>query len=231
MSDNARRASLVARMGATGAGKSTDIRLALDADGGARRLIWDIKGEYLRYGVECRTVRELHRRVLKSWAGSFSLVFRPSFDAARGRLQFDWFCSLAYQLGGVLVVADELHRVMRAGWSPAGWSMLVSMGRARGVRIIASSQRPAEFDKGFWDQATVIRTGRLNGEASARSLAGVLLVPWSEIVSLPDLHWIQRNVARPVIVRGHIAWRSGRPYEVIDSENPLLPGPARPAPQ
>lgn len=226
MTDNKRRASIVAVMGATGSGKSSSIRVALDADQGGRVLLWDVKGEYLRYGVECRTRRELFDRALKAGAGPFALAFRPSFDLDIGRAQFNWFCMLAYKLGNVLVVGDELHRVIRAGWSPAGWSMLISMGRDRGVRVIAASQRPAEFDKGFWDQATVIRGGRLNGEASARTLAGVLMVPWQDIVALPELHWIQRSISRPVIVRGHIAWRAGRPVEVVDREI-NLPSAAR----
>jgi hypothetical protein len=222
MADNALRASIVATMGATGSMKSTAIRLALDADAGERRLIFDFKGEYLKYGVECKTVDALWARLLKSWAGPFSLVLRPSFDVERGREQFNWLCGLAYKLGRVLVVGDELHRVTRPGWAPANWNMLVSMGRDRGVRIIAASQRPTEFAPVFWDQATVIRGGRLNSEASARTLGGVLMVPWREVMALAPGQWIQRSIERPVIVRGHIAWRSDKPVEVVDSEINLV---------
>lgn len=221
MTDNRRDASIVAMMGATGSGKSTAVRLALDARPPARLLVWDLKGEYLHYGDECSSERVLYARVSASWSGSFRCVFRPSFDVNEGRRQFDWFCQLAYALARVHVVADELHRVMLPNWSPAGWNQLVSMGRSRGVSIIAASQRPAGIEKSFWDQATVIRSGRLNGAASSRAIADVLMVPWQEVVALPPLAWIQRSIYEPVIVRGRIEWRSGRPVNVIESKKNL----------
>jgi hypothetical protein len=224
MAAQARPASLVANMGATGSGKSTGNHIALDADEGRRRLIWDFKGEYLRHGVECKTRAELRARVLESWAGEFSLVFRPSFDVKIGRAQLDYFCGVAYELGRVLVVADELHMVMASNVpAPPGWRRLVSLGRDHDVRLIAASQRPVDFDKSFWDQATVIRAGRLNGEASARTLAGFLMVPWQDIVALSPLHWIQRSIYRPAVVRGHIGGTPARPVEVVDSEKSLIP--------
>jgi len=225
LTDNKRRAQIAAVMGATGSGKSSTVRIAL-ADAGERLLIWDPKGEYRSFGVEYTTRQVFFDRLKEARAGPFRLVFRPSFDIEEARKQFDWFCKIAYSAGDVLVIADELHRVMLANWAPAGWGQLVSMGRDRGVSLIAASQRPAGIEKSFWDQATVIRSGRLNGEASARAVAGVLLVPWSEIVALPPLHWIQRSIYRPVIVRGHLVWRSGRPHDVIDGEINLPGAPA-----
>jgi len=224
VTDNARRADIVAVMGATGAGKSASIFAALAADPAPRLMIWDFKGEYLKFGFECVTRKALFDRLAAAGAGPFRLVFRPSFDVEVGRAQFNWFCKVAHAAGDVLVIADELHRVMLPNWSPAGWGLLVCLGRARGVRIIAASQRPAGIEKGFWDQATVIRSGRLNGDASARTVAGVLLVPWAEIVALPPLYWIQRSIYKPVIRRGRIEWRSGWPRDVLLSEK-NLPAP------
>lgn len=225
MTDNAHRADILAVMGATGSGKSSAIRVNLEAKPPSRLLVWDLKGEYLAFGAACPNERSLYQGVARAGAGPFRLVFRPSFDQARGRVQFDLFCRIAHAAGDLTVIADELHRVMLANWSPAGWNLLVCMGRARGVRIVAASQRPAGIEKGFWDQATVIRSGRLNGEASARTVAGVLLVPWQEIVALPALHWIQRSIYRPVIARGRVEWRGGLPSDALIAENPL-PGAA-----
>jgi hypothetical protein len=217
--DNARRADILAVMGATGSGKSSSVFARLHADPPPRLLAWDFKGEYLAFGRECKSERELYRAAVR--AAGFRLVFRPSFDVDAGRVQFDWFCKLAYQLGDVLVVADELHRVMLPNWAPEGWNLLVSMGRSRGARVIAVSQRPALIEKGFWDQATVIRAGRLNGRLSAQALADALLVPWTEVVSLSPLLWLQRSIYEPAIVRGRIEWRRGRPSDVLIEKKPL----------
>jgi hypothetical protein len=217
---NRRDASLVALLGATGSGKSSAIRAAV-ADAEPRLMVWDYKREYRRLGHVCETRQAFYDRAVAAWRGSFRLVFCPSFDVEAGRREFDWFCQLAYWLGDVLLVADELHRVMTASWSPMGWNLAVTLGRARGVRIIAASQRPAEIAKDFWDAATVVRTGRLNGEASARAVAGVLLVHWREVVALPPLHWIQRSIYRPAIIRGRVVWRGGAPADEFISESPL----------
>ena len=221
MTDNARRADIVAVMGATGAGKSSAIVAKLAADPAPRLMVWDFKREYLSAGHCYSTTQPLYDRVAAAGPGPFSVVFHPSFDVDQGRQQFDWFCKVAYAVGDLLVIADELHRVMLPGWSPEGWGMLVCLGRNRGVRVIAASQRPAGIEKGFWDQASVIRSGRLNGKASAQAVAGVLLVPWQDVVALPPLHWIQRSIYEPAIVRGRIEWRAGRPHDVMLSKKPL----------
>lgn len=226
MKGNALRAKIVALMGATGAGKSTAVRLHVAASSPRRLLVWDPKGEYRALGRQVGTVAGVSKLARAAGHhGPLAAVFRPSFDTKEARSQFDWFCRLAYALGDVQVVADELHQVMTSGWAPAGWNRLVSMGRERAARLIAASQRPADMAKVFWDQATVIRSGRLNGEASARAVAGVLMVPWQEVVALPDLHFIQRSVRRPVIVWGRIEWTRGAPREVVIREK-NLPGVA-----
>jgi len=224
---NTHRADIVAVMGATGSGKSSTICVALAANPAPRLMVWDFKREYRAFGLPYTTQKPLYDRVAAAGAGPFRVVFHPSFDVDQGRVQFDWFCKVAHAAGDVLVIADELHRVMLSGWSPAGWGQLVCLGRARGVRIIAASQRPAGIEKGFWDQASVIRSGRLNGKASAQAVAGVLLVPWQEVVALPPLHWIQRSIYTPAVVRGRIEWRGGRPHDVVLSKKPL-PGASAP---
>lgn len=220
--DNSRRAALVALMGATGEGKSTAVRLALAELRPSRLLVWDFKREYSALGASFEDRKKFYDRLMAARSGDFRLVWRPSFDLKEGREQFDWFCQLAYHVGDVQVVADELHTVMLSNWAPKGWRTLISAGRDRGCKVIAASQRPADIEKGLWDQATMIRSCRLNGEASARCMSGVLMVPWSEIVTLPELHFVQRSMRGGVIQWGRIEWTRAKPREVILREENIF---------
>lgn len=222
MTDNTRRADIVAVMGATGAGKSSSICEALAADDSARRLIYDPGDDYGDFGQVVGELAPVHRAIMKG--GAFRFVYRPSINLATARAQFDALCQLAYYAGELLLVADELQDVMLPNWAPAWWSALVRKGRKRGVRIIAASQRPAGIEKGLWSMATVIRSGRLNHLDDARTVAYVLMVEPAEVMALPQLAWIQRSIYKPVIVRGRIEWRAGRPHSLILSER-ALPAP------
>jgi hypothetical protein len=222
MRDNSRAASIVAVMGATGSGKSTAICSKLAVDDGERRLIWNPGGDYDQYGTVTDSQREVYRMVTRS--RSWRVVFNPSFDQDQARAQFGWFCQVAFECGDCLVVADELEDVMTASWAPAGWRALIRKGRKRGCQIIAASQVPAGIEKRFWDQATVIRSGRLNGKDSADTVARVLMVPAAEVLALPELCFIQRSIARPVVTWGRIEWGRGGPREVVIREKNISPG-------
>jgi hypothetical protein len=230
VTDNARRADIVAVMGATGSGKSSTICAALAADDGPRRLIYDPGDDYGAFGDVC-SIQGVYDRVVKAGAGPFRLVFRPPFDLVRARAEFNLFCLIAFRVcmerGDVLVVADELEDVTLASWAPPGWSQLIRKGRKYGARIIAASQRPAGIEKKIWSMATVVQSGRLNEMEDARTVARVLMVDPLEVVALPQLAWIRRSIYEPAIVRGRIEWRAGAPQEVIISKKPL-PGAAAP---
>jgi hypothetical protein len=222
VTDNTRRADIVAVMGATGAGKSSSICEAL-GDDGARRLIgYDPGEDYGEYGQVVHELSVIHRAIVKG-ASDFRFIYRPSINLVKARGQFDALCQLAYYAGELLLVADELQDVMLSNWAPPWWCALVRKGRKRGVRIIAASQRPAGIEKGLWSMATMIRSGRLNHLEDARTVGQVLMVEPAEVMALPQLHWIQRSIYKPAIVRGRIEWRQGRPHSVVMSEK-SLPG-------
>jgi ABC-type dipeptide/oligopeptide/nickel transport system ATPase component len=231
VTDNARRADIVAVMGATGSGKSSTIRAALAADDGPRRLIYDPGDDYGDFGDICPSIQVVYDRMVKAGAGPFRLVFRPPFDLVRARAEFSRFCLIAYcvcaERGDVLIVVDELGDVTLPNWAPPGWAQLIRKGRKHGARIIAASQRPASIEKSIWSMATVVQSGRLNYLDDARTVARVLMVDPLEVVALPQLAWIRRSIYEPAVVRGRIEWRAGAPLEVIISKKPL-PGAAAP---
>lgn len=159
----------------------------------SRVLIFDTKHEHA--GRVC-TLRALHRAVADGQAGR--LVLRPSFDDARRKAEFEVFCALAWLAAPVCVLVEELWAVTGPGWAPGPWRRLTLAGRARGVRIIATAQRPAGMDKDFLSQCTLVRSFALPHGPDADTVARRLGVPAERLADLPPLHFLERRDGGPV---------------------------------
>jgi hypothetical protein len=223
VTDNAAIAHFAVIVGAPGSGKSSGICCALEANPPARLMIFDPGEDYTRFGVVFRDVRALVGHVLKAGQGPCRAVFAPSLDQDRERKQFDLFCQIAFCAANITVIADELEDVVLPNWAPAGWRLLVRKGRKRGVRLIASSQRPAGLEKRIWSFAPIVRTGVLDDDEDAREVAKRVRVTPADVLALPSMHYIQWMRETRTIRRGHIEWRAGRPHDVTDSENIFSP--------
>jgi hypothetical protein len=218
--DNRRRADICAVMGSSGAGKSATVCKALAGVSSCPRLmIYDPGEDYSQFGEVFSARQDFFNYLAKTGAATFRAVFRPlpELEEEVLRSEFNWFCRVAMAVcrghGETLIVVDELEDVVTASWAPPWWKQLIRKGRKIGARVIAASQRPAGIQKHFWSLATEIQSGRLNEIEDARTVARVLMVEPLEIVALEPLQWIRRSVYRPVIVRGHIEWRDGRPVD------------------
>lgn len=205
---NARSARIVAVFGATGTGKSIWTIQQLRKPKRNRLLIWSPKEAQDGHAVTFNapavdTVREAF--AVMSPAGTtspFRLVFRPSINRKTAVKQFDAICAAVLKLGNITLVVEELHTVTQPSWAPDQWSALVLMGRAAGVEIFALSQRPASVDKDLFSNVSMIHAGRVSYEDDAKVLGRVLLVPPSDLLTLPDLHYIERTTSPNETRRG-----------------------------
>lgn len=186
-------------------------------------MIFDPGEDYTQHGTVFRDTRALYAHLVKAGQGPFRVVLCPSLEQEQERGQFNDFCLMAFAIGRLLVVADELEDVMLPTWAPAGWRLLMRKGRKRSVRVIGATQRPAGLEKRMWSFATVVRSGVLEEWADADVVAARLRVTPDDVLALPSLHWIQWERERRAIVRGHIEFRSGKPHQVVDSENIFSP--------
>lgn len=134
-----------------------------------------------------------------------SAVFNPSLDPKVRALEFSAWCSLALALRNLTVVVEELRFVTTPSRAPAEWALLVMTGRDIGLRVIATSQRPAHVDKDFLGNSTVLHCGRLEYPEDRDAVAKVLQIPAQELASLADLEYVHRGADR-VIKRGRIAF-------------------------
>lgn len=150
---------------------------------------YDIAGAVVM-GIESEFLRVCGRQAV--------LVFRPAFDAEMRIRQFNRFCAaglaIARARGECLIVAEELHRVTSAGAAPQYWRELIETGRKFGASVVATAQRPAQIDKGFWSNCTLVRTGRLNYVDDQRTLAACLGVDPAAIAALAGLEYLERDM-------------------------------------
>jgi len=190
------RADIRVYLGATGTGKSHELKRALAELQPPRLMILDPGSEYDEL-AELVSLPDLYQRTTLP---AFALRIIPALDEDRGRIYFDLFCRIAIDLSfrrglPVVVVVDELPRFVYSDdeRTSINWRVLIQEGRKHGVTILATGQRPALINKGTLDNASLIRTGRLNNRASITAAADALDVPADEIRALVDRDWIERD--------------------------------------
>jgi hypothetical protein len=200
--DQTNDADVIAVIGATGSGKGVYIKNYALKKSDKRLLIWDYMREYGPL-TDLQTAKLAN--ALQSMGGAqFRTAFLPDFDDKIRARQFDLFCRAAVEVGRLRLVVEELAFVTAPSFAPAGWKMVTSVGRHRGLRVIGASQRPAQVDKAFWSNCTEIHCGFLNYEADQKTMAQVLGVPLTEIQALLPLQYIHKNVRTKEISRGKV---------------------------
>jgi hypothetical protein len=200
--DQSNSAEVIAVIGATGSGKGVYIKNYALKKSDKRLLIWDYMREYATF-TDLQTERL--GPVIASLKGAhFRAAFRPSFDDKTRSSQFDLFCKAAVHAGNLRLVVEELAFVTSPSFAPAGWKMVSSVGRHKGLRVIGASQRPAQVDKAFWSNCTEIHCGFLNYEEDQKTMAKVLGVTIDDIQGLEPLEYFHKNVRTKEIVRGKV---------------------------
>ncbi len=218
-----RSADILFACGATGAGKSFEIKRRLAAANPGRLIVVDPEREYAGYGY-------LHEHPLDFYKATLFPTFRTrlctSFVRGKAEAQFDYVCKVVRwhcdpqpgqerppRVGPVTLVVDELADFVGSSFrdTPDSWQWIVGRGRKHGVALLAASRRPAEIDKCIFDNASTVRAGRLNNTASQRTVADALGVDLAEVRALTGYAFIQVDKNTGTITRGDA---KGRPIRV-----------------
>lgn len=198
---SANQAKIWAILGATGSGKSVSVKFTALRKRPRRLLVWDFKHEYGDFGTVTGSIVEACDLTTGK---TFAVVFQPAMDSKRRAVQFDQFCRLAYALGDLTFVVEELAFVTQPSWAPDAWKMMTCTGRHQGIFIIGTSQRPAQIDKDFLGNATMIQCGRLQHKADVRAICDLLFLQPADIVTLGNLEYWQRDAGAGAAKRGTV---------------------------
>lgn len=197
------RADIVAFFGGTGSGKSLSVALELARRKPKRLVIWDLMRDHGKGCEQFTTIPALYARARELKPGdAFKICYWPG-SRNQGE-EFDLVCEIAYRLGDLVLVVEELAFVTAANSAPPGWKKCTSTGRHRHLQLIGTSQRPASVDKHFFSNATRIRTGRLNFGDDIKTLANIINAKPEDITALAELEYIERDLTSGKITRGKL---------------------------
>lgn len=185
-------------IGATGSGKSYQIKRAVQQEAPARLIVWDPKGEYWRDGERLVPRAASLAALAKAACGpAWKLSYHPPLDRLDDDAlvrQFQMVCDIVSTAGKCMFIAEELSLTTKAGHSPRAWRNLIVMhARDRGVTVIGTTQRPALVDKTFFSNATTLAVSALNYPDDRKVMASAMDVPLQDVQALNLKQWLTRD--------------------------------------
>jgi hypothetical protein len=202
----ANKAQIWAVMGQSGTGKGLWIKARLRKLKPKRIIIIDPQDEYTEFASPFTRLEDLARMVAKAGAGGFKVryVFPKNTTQAQFSKAFEYLCQLAYLAQNCVFLVEELSNFTQASYAPPLWKRMCNSGRHEGVHVIGCSQFPAQIDKSFLSNATLIHVGYLGEKSHRVAVATRLDIPETEIKSLPDLTFLEWEREGRSLSRGAI---------------------------
>ena len=137
-------------VGKTGSGKTVKtVKLIQDHK---RVIMFDTQGKDYIDGVMFYDLDELKSFWLKVYQGSFRLIYRPLDPAT----EFEEICKLAFALGDLTIVAEELPSLCGAQSIGPELRKVIFRGRMNDIRFIGLMQRPIGIHRDITSQASEI---------------------------------------------------------------------------
>jgi hypothetical protein len=188
------KAKIWAVMGQSGTGKGLWTKAQLRKLKPKRIIILDPQDEYMEFASPVASAGALSRLVCAGAVnGSFKVryVFPKSATEEHFRQIFDLACQLAYMAKNCIFLVEELSNFTKPSYAPPLWRRMCNSGRHEGVHVIGCSQFPAQVDKSFLSNATLIHVGFLGQEPHRKAIAQVMDIQQEKIRDLPDLEFIE----------------------------------------
>lgn len=222
------KAQIWAVMGQSGTGKGLWLKRELRRLKPRRIIILDPQDEYGQF-AEATNAAGLARAVVAAGSAkpfAVRYVFPKSCTGDHFRKIFDLVCKLAYGAGNCALLVEELSNFTTPSWGPPLWRRMCNSGRHEGVWVIGCSQFPAQVDKAFLSNATLIHCGWLAEAAHRKAIASKMDVDPAMIGRLPDLHYLEWHRADRLIRAGDITI-TGRTNEKVIDRNDTKATPER----
>lgn len=185
-------------IGATGSGKSFQIKRWLKEERPPRLIVWDVKGEYWRPGEHIvprlSSLSDVARAVSKkSWAISYHPPIKRLDEKALVK-QFECFCAIVTEVGHCMFIAEELSFTTKAGYAPTAWRNLITVyARDEEISVIGTTQRPVLVDKTFFSNCTLLKCSALANPDDMDTMRKAMNVPLQDVATLNLKDWITRD--------------------------------------
>ena len=210
----AEKALAIAACGARGTGKTAFVKQYLDRSKPARLAVWDYKHDPALSALGT-AYADLPSFIRALKASAFKVRYLPDHEKDLQE-QFSVFCRACWTASRLTMFVDELPEVTKAGSAPKPWRKCVNVGREYTdpygkpgwLSIIGAGQRAAECDKSFTSNCDLVHCGRLSHEDDASAMAKVLRCKASDLMTLPDLAWIEKRVGDIEPTRGTLTFSS-----------------------
>lgn len=215
------KAQIWAVMGQSGTGKGLWLKRELKRLKPRRIIILDPQDEYGQFGA-AMGAGDIARAVTAAGAAkpfAARYVFPKSCTQKHFRRIFDMVCKLAYSAGNCALLVEELSNFTTPSWAPPLWRRMCNSGRHEGVWVIGCSQFPAQVDKSFLSNATLIHCGWLAEAPHRKAVAGKMDIDPAMIGRLPDLHYLEWHRADRLIRAGNITVTGNIQEKVIDRDD------------
>lgn len=200
-------AKIWAVLGQSGTGKGLWTKAQLRKLKPRRIIILDPQDEYGEFASPFTSAESMARMVAKAGAaGSFKVryVFPKSCTQAQFEKIFNLACQLAYLARDCVFLVEELSNFTQPSYAPPLWRRMCNSGRHEGVHVIGCSQFPAQVDKSFLSNATLIHVGFLGELPHRKAVAQRMDISEQQIKELPDLAFLEWERKGRTISRGAI---------------------------
>jgi hypothetical protein len=143
--------------------------------------------------LKCKRFTNFQEFVRESRSGR-DAVFIPTRNRETDKAMFKIFCRLCLALAPVEMIVEEVQTVTDSSGGCVEWSDATLIGRGEGLRILVSSQRPANVDKDFYTAISGAWCGRQNFIEDAKTTANLVLRKYQEIMALPEHTGLTRTM-------------------------------------
>lgn len=187
--DNSNRPEIRAYIGATGSGKGVSVRSALKKENPSRCMIWDRMKEHEGF-AKLYMPHQFPEFLMALKKPAFRVAYYPGDDKENQEKyeeRFAWFCRAAKAQGNLTMLVEELADLTKPQFSPAEWKSVCIQGRHYALRVWATTQRPAQVDKDFLGNTSLIRCMTLRTRSDKKTMADFLDVEYKDIAELQTI--------------------------------------------
>ncbi|GAJ02273.1 unnamed protein product [marine sediment metagenome] len=178
---------MVSVIGTRGTGKSTLLKNIMHRD---RLLVIDTLGEH---AGELDTFFRWDAQGLAEFFSRDRKRFRVGFQPKPDTGEFEAACELAWALGNLTVLVDEVDQYAQAGVVPIPLQRLIMLGRHRAISGAATVRRPPDMPRAWTAVSDRWAIFRVTEPRDLAYLAGVLGDEVKVVSSLPDFQFFFRD--------------------------------------